>query len=102
MTTPVGQYPGGASPSGALDMAGNVWEWCANWFIDVADLEDVARRGGCFPEFEDTGEQRRVDRGGAWYHDVGTPATFLRAADDPADRFEHCGFRVVVSPDRAA
>ena len=26
-TTPVGQYQAGASPCGALDMAGNVWEW---------------------------------------------------------------------------
>ena len=31
-TSAVGSYPAGASPYGALDLAGNVWEWVNDWY----------------------------------------------------------------------
>ncbi|MEV4174076.1 SUMF1/EgtB/PvdO family nonheme iron enzyme [Nonomuraea sp. NPDC049709] len=87
-TTRVGDYPAGASPCGALDMAGNVWEWCLDWFVD-----DLSPELGYQPA---VAGDRRVDRGGGWYHDVGRPCTFMRAADAPSDSFSHCGFRLLV------
>jgi formylglycine-generating enzyme required for sulfatase activity len=52
-TTAVGTFPGGAAPCGALDMIGNVWEWCANeaetpGTIDLRSGWWKASRGGSF------------------------------------------------------
>jgi formylglycine-generating enzyme required for sulfatase activity len=96
-TTRVALYPKGKSPCGAFDMAGNVWEWCSDWFEDnLQSYFETLQQAPQDPRGPEIGT-RRVDRGGGWYHDVGLPCTFLRAADDPADDFSHCGFRLARS-----
>jgi formylglycine-generating enzyme required for sulfatase activity len=58
-TAPVGSYPAGASWSGALDMAGNAWEWVADWFEDYPSGRQVNPTGP-------TQGMLRSIRGGAW------------------------------------
>jgi formylglycine-generating enzyme required for sulfatase activity len=94
-TTAVGCFPGGVTPYGCLDMAGNVWEWTRSLGIEYpypteakerAQGEDLSARGS------------RVLRGGAF----NSYAHYVRCAYrdylDPDYRFNFLGFRVVVSP----
>ncbi|MEJ2388012.1 MAG: SUMF1/EgtB/PvdO family nonheme iron enzyme [Chromatiaceae bacterium] len=85
-STAVGLYPLGASPAGALDMAGTVWEWCLNSFEDPEDIG--------FPQ---GGQDRRVVRGGSWFGDrVGARSAF-RDGYYPVNRLGFVGFRVLCS-----
>jgi formylglycine-generating enzyme required for sulfatase activity len=60
-TCPVGSRPRGASPCGAHDMAGNVWEWVADWF----DEGYYAKSPKANPPGPKAG-RARVFRGGGW------------------------------------
>jgi serine/threonine-protein kinase len=60
-TSPVKQYPGGISPYGAYDMAGNAWEWVADWY----DENYYKTAPSANPMGPDSGKDK-VSRGGAW------------------------------------
>jgi formylglycine-generating enzyme required for sulfatase activity len=91
--TVVGSYPLGASPYGALDMAGNVYEWVADWYDEGYYDPSLARN----PQGPDTGEYR-VLRGGAFSDWVGYVRCAFRDWIFPYLRLRDSGFRVVASP----
>ncbi|MDF0674738.1 MAG: SUMF1/EgtB/PvdO family nonheme iron enzyme [Nitrospira sp.] len=72
-TTPVTQYPNGVSPYGCYDMAGNVGEWCADWY--------------------DWNKDTRVLRGGSWYDEAALVRSAFRNRLIPSKRFDAIGFR---------
>ena len=45
ITAPVGSYPKGASTAGVLDLAGNVWEWTADWYAPYTADEQKDPKG---------------------------------------------------------
>lgn len=88
-TAPVGAFPGGASPYGVLDMAGNAWQWCA-------DIYDSSPLTGETPRASPRAD--RVIRGGSWFDK--NPDRFrsaARAPNDPDNHHDNVGFRAVRS-----
>lgn len=82
-TTPVTQYPQGASPFGALEMSGNVWEWCSTaWETGTSDL--IGARSRCL-------------RGGSWNYSGDYAQVAFRGSGFPFNRDDFRGFRVCLS-----
>jgi formylglycine-generating enzyme required for sulfatase activity len=81
----VGMYPHGAAACGALDMAGNLMEWCVN---DKANLETV-----------DVGSAAsKALRSGDWGYSIDI-ATCAYCDDETPSRIDALnGFRLVLGP----
>jgi formylglycine-generating enzyme required for sulfatase activity len=76
-TTAVCTYPQGASPAGAWDMSGNVWEWTNSLYSPR--------------------ESSRVVRGGSWNDTQRLARCACRLRNMPDNYYTNLGFRVVVS-----
>jgi formylglycine-generating enzyme required for sulfatase activity/tRNA A-37 threonylcarbamoyl transferase component Bud32 len=85
-TTRVGSYYDGASWCGALDMAGNVWEWVADWYGDYLSGRQVSPTGLSLGEF-------RVLRGGSWSGSQRNARCAYRNRGHPGAWNDHVGFR---------
>lgn len=90
-TSPVGNYPEGASYYGLLDMAGNVWEWTHDWF-NAGYYQSSPERNPPGP----AGGTTRVARGGSWYNPIDGLQTVARNYFQPIRAYSTLGFRCAV------
>jgi formylglycine-generating enzyme required for sulfatase activity len=89
-TSPVGIFSKGKSPYGCFDMAGNVWEWCSDWYNDNYYANSPDRNPEGPPDGAD-----RIGRGGGWLSDTGECRSALRDRRAPRVRYSDLGFRIL-------
>ena len=83
-SSPVGIFPRGVSPYGILDLAGNAWEWTADWY--------QPHPGNTYPN-DFYGEQFRVIKGGSWFSNMDLARIPVRGKSLPDRRNNYIGFR---------
>jgi eukaryotic-like serine/threonine-protein kinase len=89
-TDRVGRRPAGQSPYGAFDMAGNVWEWTADWY----EAGYYSRSPDKEPSGPDAGHLK-VMRGGCWVSGASSLRATCRKAELPGLWAPNVGFRCV-------
>lgn len=89
-TSPVGSYPAGASPYGAMDMSGNVWEWVST-LIQPYPYDSTDGR----EDLDSTGE--RAWRGAPWSNGFWWMRSSVRYRSIPTYWWYNLGFRCASS-----
>jgi len=108
-TSPVGSFP--ANGYGLYDMAGNVWQWCSDWYRVDAHVEaaskNVCRDPAGPAESYDPGDPyapKRVVKGGSFLCNPSYCQSYrpsARRGTPPDTGSSHTGFRCVISGDDA-
>jgi formylglycine-generating enzyme required for sulfatase activity len=86
-SSPVGSFPMGASPLGIEDMAGNVWEWCVDYYEAYRGTPRVNPRGP-------TAGAKKVYRGGSWKSRFNSLRTTARGSNVANFSCNDLGFRI--------
>jgi formylglycine-generating enzyme required for sulfatase activity len=87
-SSPVGAFPFGASPFGVEDLAGNVWEWCLDYFEPYRGVAKVNPHGP-------TAGAKRVVRGGSWKSRFNSLRATTRNSYVPNYSCNDLGFRIL-------